>query len=93
MLQVLITIAAGLIGFVLARNFVRRRLRFVDAVHSPFAPIVAGLAAAVVAWPAAILTFIPLTTVIVFGIATGFGTASGSRTLREAAGDHRRLTP
>jgi di/tricarboxylate transporter len=93
MLQLFITIAAGFAGFVLARNFVRRRLRFVDAVHSPFAPIVAGLAAGVLAWPAAILTFVPLTTVIVFGIAIGFGTASGSRALREAAGDHRRLTP
>src|SRR5918995_3195628 len=42
MLQLLITLAAGVLGFVLTRSFVRRRLRFVDAVHSPIAPIVAG---------------------------------------------------
>ena len=93
MLQLLITLAAGLIGFSLARSFVRRRLRFVDAVHTPLAPVVAGLAAALVAWPASILPFITLATAMVFGIGTGLGTASGSRAARQAAGDHRRLTP
>jgi hypothetical protein len=93
MLQLLITIAAGVIGFVLARNFVYRRLRFVDAVHSPMAPIIAGSAAAAAACVAAILPFITLATALVFGIGTGLGTASGSRALRHAAGDPRRLTP
>lgn len=93
MLQVLITLAAGLLGFVLARGFVRRRLRFVDAVHSPFAPIVAGLAAAAVALPASLLPFITLATAVVFGIGTGLGTASGSRALRQGHTGHQRLTP
>src|SRR5437016_4214582 len=31
-------------GFVATRNFVRRRLRFVDAVRKPAAPLVAGIA-------------------------------------------------
>ncbi|HKH84795.1 MAG TPA: hypothetical protein VKA25_13985 [Gemmatimonadales bacterium] len=93
MLQVLITFAAGLLGFVLARGFVRRRLRFVDAVHSPFAPIVAGLAAAVVALPASLLPFITLATAAVFGIGTGLGTASGSRALRQGQTNHQRLAP
>jgi hypothetical protein len=92
MLQILITLAAGALGFVLARTFVRRRLRFVDAVHSPLAPVIAGFAAAAVAWPAAILPFVTLTTAIVFGIGTGAGTASGARSLRHE-GNHRRLTP
>ena len=93
MLQLLITLAAGLLGFVLARGFVRRRLRFVDAVHSPFAPIVAGLAAAAVALPASLLPFITLATAVVFGIGTGLGTASGSRALRQGQANHQRLTP
>ncbi len=93
MLQLLISLAAGFIGFVVARSFVSRRLRFVDSVHSPMAPIVAGVAAAAVALPAAILPFITLTTAIVFGIGTGFGTASGSRAVRQTTGDHRRLAP
>ena len=93
MLQLLITLAAGTIGYLIARNFVRNRLRFVDAVHSPFAPLIAGFAAAALAWPAAVLPFITLTTAIVFGIGTGLGTASGSRALRHAASANRRLTP
>src|SRR6266566_3188454 len=46
-------------GFVATRNFVRRRLRFVDAVRNPAAPLVAGiaggLAASVVALPLGVL--------------------------------------
>ena len=93
MLQLLITLAAGVLGFVLTRSFVRRRLRFVDKVHSPLAPIVAGFAAAAVASPLAILPFITLTTAVLFGIGTGLGTVSGSRDLRHATGDHHRLAP
>jgi uncharacterized membrane protein YedE/YeeE len=93
MLQFLITIAAGIIGFVLARNFVRRRLRFVDAVQSPIAPLVAGAVAGAVVWPAAALPFITFTTALMFGIGTGLGTASGSRAVRDASTGHRRLTP
>jgi hypothetical protein len=90
--QLLITIAAGIAGFILARNFVRRRLRFVDSVHSPIAPLVAGCVAALVAWPAVLLPLVTLTTAIVFGIGTGLGTASGARTLRDGEG-RRRLAP
>ena len=90
--QLLITLAAGIVGFILARNFVRRRLRFVDAVHSPFAPLVAGCIAALVAWPAVLLPLVTLSTALVFGIGTGLGTASGARALRDGEGRHR-LTP
>ena len=93
MLDLLITITAGAIGFILARNFVRRRLRFVDAVHSAWAPLVAGIVAGVVAWPAALLPLFTLTTAIVFGIGTGLGTASGARALRNQAGIRRHLNP
>jgi hypothetical protein len=93
MLPLLITIAAGAIGFILARNFVRRRLRFVDAIHSPVAPLLAGLAAALVVSPAVLLPFVTLTTAIVFGIGTGFGTASGARAVRNVDAARRRLTP
>jgi hypothetical protein len=93
MLQLLIALAAGVIGFVLARGFVRRRLRFVDKVHSPLAPVVAGFLAAVVATPLIILPFVTLTTAVLFGIGTGLGTVSGSRDVRHATGDHHRLAP
>src|SRR3977135_3978458 len=42
MLGLLIGAAALGGGFVAARNFVRSRLRFVDAVRKPAAPVVAG---------------------------------------------------
>jgi hypothetical protein len=93
MLPLLITLTAGVIGFILARNFVRRRLRFVDAVHSPIAPLVAGLVAALVAWPAVLLPLVTLATAVVFGIGAGFGTASGARALRHDARSQSRLTP
>ncbi|HEX2251536.1 MAG TPA: hypothetical protein VHH32_14405 [Gemmatimonadales bacterium] len=93
MLELLITLSAGAIGFILARNFVRRRLRFVDGVHSPLAPLVAGAVATVVAWPAVLLPFVTVATAIVFGVGTGLGTASGARALRARDAAQRRLTP
>jgi hypothetical protein len=93
MLQLLIALGAGVIGFIIARNFVRRRLRFVDAVHSPFAPLAAGTAAALLAWPAALLPYVTFTTAVVFGIGTGLGTASGARALTHDERGRRRLTP
>ena len=93
MLQLLITLTAGAIGFILARNFVRRRLRFVDGIHSPFAPIISGMGAALLAWPVVLLPLVTLTTAVVFGIGTGLGTASGARALRNQDATRRRLTP
>lgn len=92
MLPLLITLAAGLAGFILARSFVRRRLRFVDAVHSPFAPFIAGCVAALLASPAVLLPLVTLSTAFAFGIGTGLGTASGARAIRDGEG-RRRLTP
>lgn len=75
-------VAAGIFGFLLARSFVRRRLKFVDGVYSPAAPWIAGLAAALIAWPVAILPFITTMTTTIFGIGAGVGTASGVKALR-----------
>jgi hypothetical protein len=81
-----VTVAAAVAGFVIARNFVRRRLRFVDGVHSPIFPFAAGLLAAVVAWPAALLPIVTGVTAAVFGIGAGIGTASGVKALRRGDG-------
>ena len=93
MLQLLITLTAGVIGFIISRNFVRRRLRFVDAIHSPLAPLVAGVTAALVAWPAVLLPLVTIGTAVAFGIGTGLGTASGARALRNDDRNRRRLSP
>jgi hypothetical protein len=93
MLAVLLTIGAALGGYLFARRFVRQRLRFVDAVRSPWAPLVAGAVAALVALPFALLPLITKTTAILFGCGAGFGTASGARALRRDDVQVRRLLP
>ncbi len=79
MLGLLIGIAALGGGFVAARDFVRRRLRFVDAVQRPAAPLVAGLAATVVALPVAALPLVTVWTAAAFGVGVAGGVVSGRR--------------
>ena len=81
-----ITIAAAVGGFVIAKNFVRRRRRFVDGVNNPVFPLAAGLLAAVVALPAALLPIVTMGTAAIFGIGAGVGTASGVKALRRGDG-------
>ena len=92
MIPLLITVVAGIAGYFLARNFVRSRLRFVDAIYSPFAPLLAGAAAAIIVWPLALLPMLHAITAVVFGVGVGLGTATGARTLRRGNGQHQ-LTP
>jgi len=75
----LIGVAAAGGGFVAARQFVKRRLRFVDAVHGPAAPIIAGVAAAALAAPIALLPVVSLGTALAFGVGVAGGVASGRR--------------
>jgi hypothetical protein len=93
MLQVLLTVAAGLTGYLVAKNFVRNRLRFVDAVHSAWAPLVAGTLAFAFAWPLALLPLVSIAPAVMFGIGTGLGTASGARIIRRADRTRHQLTP
>lgn len=93
MIQLALTLVAGLAGYLIARSFVHHRLRFVDAIQSPLAPFVAGAAAALVAWPLVLLPAVTATTAVVFGIGTGLGTASGARLIRRTEGQPRRLRP
>jgi len=66
-------------GFVGARRFVSRRLRFVDAVQRPAAPLLAGLAATAVALPVAALPLVTVGTAVAFGVGVAGGVASGRR--------------
>lgn len=78
-----LTVAAGIFGFAVARDYTMRRLRFVDGVRNPAWPWVVGLLAAVVAAPVAwLLPLVGAGTAVVFGAATGLGTASGVKALR-----------
>jgi uncharacterized membrane protein len=87
------TLLLGIGGYVLSRNFVRRRLRFVDAVRSPLAPIAAGVLAFLIAWPFTLLPLVTATTAVVLGFACAFGTASGVRALRRGDFNSRQLLP
>ncbi len=92
-IDVLLILAAGIGGYLLARRFVRRRLRFVDAAQSRFAPLVAGLLAALLAWPLALLPAVTGWTALVFGMGAALGTASARRIIRRADLELRRLAP
>lgn len=77
------TLVAGIAAFTLAREFVRNKLRFVDAVKHPATPWLAGAAVLLVGLPiAGLLPLITAGTAIVAGLATGFGTASGVKALK-----------
>ena len=44
-LALTVTVGSGILAFGFARGFVRRRLRFVDAIRSPVAPVLAAVGA------------------------------------------------
>ncbi len=77
-----VSAAVGVAGYVGARGYVRRRLRFVNAVQSPVAPIIAGAGAFLLTSPIAILPFLSLGLPVLFGLAVGFGTSRGARDIR-----------
>lgn len=78
MLWLAVSAAALIGGFLVTRDFVRRRLRFVDAVQKPSAPLIAGAGAAAVALlPVALLPIVTVGTAVAFGIGVAGGVASG----------------
>jgi CHASE2 domain-containing sensor protein len=86
MLQIFLTLAAGVVGYLIARNFVRTRLRFVDAVHKPWVPLVAGVLAFLFAWPLALLPVLSAAPAVVFGVGIALGTAKGAKLVRRSDG-------
>jgi hypothetical protein len=91
--SLLIFAASALGSYFFARSFVQRRLRFVDAMRSPFAPLIAGAAAFLIAWPLSALPLVSLGTALVFGVGTGMGTAAGVRALGRSDVSRGRLYP
>ena len=72
-----VTTVALVGGFIVSRNFVRRRLRYVDAIQKPSAPLIAGAVAAAVVAPVALLPVITVGTALAFGVGVAGGVASG----------------
>lgn len=90
MFELLMLAVAGvatIAGYAKARQFVRRRLRFVDAVQKPVAPVAAGAVAALVAAPVVwVLPVLGTVSALVFGVGVGLGVFHGAR-------DVKRLPP
>lgn len=75
-------------GYFKTKSFVSERLRFVDAVRSPLAPVAAGLGGALVAAPVAwILPAVGAGSALAFGIAVGAGVVTGRREFKRLPGD------
>lgn len=79
MLGLLLAVGALGAGFVFTRDFVRRRLRYVDAVRRPGVPLIAGAVATAVVLPVAALPIITMGTALAFGVGVAGGVASGRR--------------
>jgi inosine-uridine nucleoside N-ribohydrolase len=83
MLEILMLAVGGVAtvaGYIKSRQFVRQRLRFVDAVQKPVAPLAAGAVAAVVAAPVVwLLPVLGAGTALVFGAGVGVGVLHGAR--------------
>jgi hypothetical protein len=83
-----ISIAVSVIAYVQTRDFVRRRLRYVDKVQAPVAPWIAGLAVALVVLPiAAFLPFVGLGTALVLGASVGTAVAHGVRDIKRSGSE------
>lgn len=77
---------AAVLGYLKSRDFVIRRLRFVDAARSPAAPWVAGTVAGLAAAPVVmLLPIIGGGTALLFGAAVGVGTRAGVKRLEHPA--------
>lgn len=72
--------AAGIGGFAATKDFAKRKLRFVDVIHSRPAPWIAGGIAALVAAPVvALLPIVGAGTALLFGAGVGLGVRSAQK--------------
>ena len=87
LLGIFITAAVTFAGFVISQRFVENRLRYVDAVQRPYAPLVAGgVAAALAMLVAGFLPVVGIGTALLFGAGVFAGVASGARGIRRRIG-------
>lgn len=79
-----IAVAVAVVGYLQARSFVQTKLRFVDAVQHFAAPLIAGVAAMLIATPVVwLLPLIGKGTAILFGLGVGAGVSSGAKDIRK----------
>jgi hypothetical protein len=79
-LGLIATAGVTIFGFIQARGFTRRKLRFVEAAQNPLAPFVVGAAAALIAMPVvALLPIVGGGTALLFGAGVGAGVLAGKQ--------------
>ena len=84
-LSILVSFAASMLAYAQSRNFVTRRLRYVDAVQTALAPFVAGIVVTVILLPiVALLPLVGVGTAVSVGVAVGAGVAAGARDVRQS---------
>jgi len=79
MIGLIVALAAGIGGFVTSKDFTKRKLRFVDVVHSRPAPWIAAGAAALIAAPFTLLPVITGATALALGAGVGLGVKAAQR--------------
>lgn len=87
LIWIVVTGVVGIGGYVYVKRFVEGRLRFVDALHRPGVPLIAGLGAGALAIP--VVTILPILTggtAALFGLGVGLGVAAGRRELKRLPG-------
>lgn len=75
----------ALYGYIKSRQFVRRKLRFVDAIQNPVVPVAAGLATGIAAAALSMVPLMPIITVgtgVLVGLGVGTGVLHGSRDVK-----------
>lgn len=80
-IELILALGLGGYGYFKTRRFVRERLRFVDAVQRPAAPIIAGVGTAVAAGIFFALPFVPggWAIPVLAGLGIGVGVSHGAK--------------
>ena len=86
MLTFIIALIVAALGFWQARNFVSSRLRYVNGIQNPIAPVLGGLLAWLIAMPFSLLPLVTGGTALLFGASVATGIVSGARDVRKRLG-------
>jgi hypothetical protein len=87
LITAIVAVSASAGGYVKSRQFVRRRLRYLEGIQSLKAPLIAGVVATAVAAPVvALLPLVGAGSALLFGTAVGLGTKRGADDVREGRG-------
>ena len=78
--------AAGIVGHIKSRKFVRRRLRYTSWVEKPYLGLIAGAAAALLASPfVGPLPLVGTSTALIFGAGVGTGVSMGAKEAKDGS--------